>query len=45
MTLICDNEIELDNMQVSRMEVILEDLKMWKDFKGQIKIPKVNLSL
>jgi hypothetical protein len=34
---ICDNEIELEKMQVSRMETILEDFKLWKNFRDQMQ--------
>jgi hypothetical protein len=39
-TCICDIEIDLENMKVSRMETILEYLNLWRDFKDQMKTHK-----
>jgi hypothetical protein len=39
-TPICDGEIELEKMQLNRIEAILEDFKLWKDFRDKMQMPK-----
>jgi len=41
-TPICDSEIELENMEVRKMDTILEHFKLWRNFKDQMQMPIVN---
>jgi hypothetical protein len=34
---ICDSEIDLENMQMGRIDVILKDFKLWKEYRDKMQ--------
>jgi hypothetical protein len=41
-TKICDGEMDLEKMQLSRLETILKDYELWKEYRDKMELHKVS---
>jgi hypothetical protein len=41
-TQICDSEIDLEKMQVSRVDAILKDYELWKEYRDKMQQSKTS---
>jgi hypothetical protein len=41
-TNICDSEIDLEKMQLSRVDVILKDYELWKEYRDNMQLSKTS---
>jgi hypothetical protein len=41
-TKICDGELDLEKMQLSNLEKIMEDYALWKEYKDQMESQRVS---
>jgi len=39
---ICDGDMDLENMQLSRLETILKDYELWKVYRDKMELHKVS---
>jgi hypothetical protein len=39
-TKICDGELDLEKMQLNRLDVILKDYKLWKEYRDTMELQK-----
>jgi len=41
-TKICDGELDLEKMQLSRLETILKYYELWKEYRDKMELHKVS---
>jgi hypothetical protein len=41
-TQICDSEIDMEKMQLSKVDVILKDYELWKEYRDNMQLLKTS---
>jgi hypothetical protein len=42
MTKICDGELDLEKMELSKLEKILEDCALWKEYRNRMELQRLS---